>query len=67
MLEEDLAKNFSLSLHHSFCLNREATVKKLPNSATRWQERREWMRAYEKLKGWKEIVISSDDEEELTR
>ena len=27
ILEEDLAKNVSLSLHNSFCLNREARVK----------------------------------------
>ena len=31
ILEEDLAKNVSLSLHNSFCLNRESKVKSLPN------------------------------------
>ena len=67
ILEEDLAKNVSLSLHNSFCLNREARVKALPNQAKRLQEQREWMRSYEKLKAWEEIVISSDDEEELLR
>ena len=30
ILEEDLAKNVSLSLHNSFCLNRESKVKSLP-------------------------------------
>ena len=67
ILEEDLAKNVSLSLHNSFCLNREARVKALPNQAKRLQEQREWMRSYEQLKAWEEIVISSDDEEELLR
>ena len=33
ILEEDLAKNVSLSLHNSFCLNRESMVKSLPNQA----------------------------------
>ena len=33
ILEEDLAKNVSLSLHNSFCLNRESKVKSLPNQA----------------------------------
>ena len=50
ILEEDLAKNKSLSLHNSFCLNRESKVKGLPNQAKRLQEQREWMRAYEQLK-----------------
>ena len=67
MLEEDLAKNVSLSLHNSFCLNRESRVKALPNQAKRLQEQREWLRSYEQLKAWEEIVISSDDEEELLR
>ena len=65
ILEEDLAKNVSLSLHNSFCLNRESKVKSLPNQAKRLQEQREWMRSYEQLKAWEEIVISSDDEEAL--
>ena len=42
-------------------------MKSLPSQAKRLQEQREWMRAYEKLKAWEEIVISSDDEEELSR
>ena len=67
ILEEDLAKDVSLSLHNSFCLNRESRVKALPNQAKRLQEQREWMRSYEQLKAWEEIVISSDDEEELLR
>ena len=67
ILEEDLAKNVSLSLHKSFCLNRESKVKGLPNQAKRLQEQREWMRSYEQLKAWEEIVISSDYEEELLR
>ena len=45
ILEEYLAKNASLSLHHSFCLNRDAKVKKLQNRAKRLLEQREWMRA----------------------
>ena len=67
ILEEDLAKNVSLSLLNSFCRNRESKVKVLPNQAKRLQEQREWMRAYEQLKAWYEILISSDDEEELAR
>ena len=63
--EEDLAKNVSLSFHNSFCLNRESKVKGLPNQAKRLQEQRDWMRPYEQLEAWEEIVISSDDEEEL--
>ena len=66
-MEEDLAKNVSLSLHNSFCLNRESKVKSLPNQTKRLQEQKEWMRAYEQLNAWEEIVISSDDEEELSR
>ena len=65
ILEEDLAKNVSLSLHNSFCLNRESKVKSLPNQAKRLQEQREWIRSYEQLKACEEIVISSDDEEAL--
>ena len=65
ILEEDLAKNTSMSLHNSFCLNRESKVKSLPNQSKRLQEQREWMRSYEQLKAWEEIVISSDDEEAL--
>ena len=42
-------------------------MKGLPNQAKRLQEQREWMRSYEQLKAWEEIVISSDDEEELLR
>ena len=67
ILEEDLAKNVSLSLHNSFCLNRELKTKGLPNQAASWQEQREWMRSYEQLRAWEEIVISSDDEEALLR
>ena len=67
ILEEELAKNVSLSLHNSFCLNRESKVKGLPNQTKRLQEQREWMRSYEQLKAWEEIVISSDDEEALLR
>ena len=47
ILEEDLAKNVSLSLHNSFCQNRESKVKGLPNHAKRFQEQRERMRSYE--------------------
>ena len=57
----------SLSLHNSFCLNRKSKVKILPNQAKRQQEQREWMRSYEQLKAWEEIVISSEDEEALLR
>ena len=67
VLEEDLAKNVSLSLHISFCLNQESRVKSLPNQAKRLQEQREWMRSYEQLTAWEEIVISSDDEEALLK
>ena len=67
ILEEDLAKNVSLSLHNSFCLNRETKVKFLPNQAKRLQEKREWMRAYKQLQAWEEIVMNSDVEEELSR
>ena len=67
ILEEDLAKNVSLSLHNSFCLNRESKVKVVPNQTKRLQEQREWMRSFEQLKAWEEIVISSDDEEALLR
>ena len=67
ILEEDLANNVSLSLHNSFCLNRELKVKGLPNQAKRLQEQEEWLRSYEQLKAWEEIAISSDDEEALLR
>ena len=67
ILEEELAKNVSLSLHNSFCLNRESKVKGLPKQAKILQDQREWMRSYEQLKAWEEIVISSDDEEALLR
>ena len=67
ILEEDLAKSVSLSLHNSFRLNRESKVKGLPNQAKKLQEQREWMRSFEQLKAWEEIVISSDDEEALLR
>ena len=67
ILEEDLAKNVSLSLHNSFCLNRESKVKGLPNQTKRLQEQREWMRSYEQHKAWEEIMISSDYEEELLK
>ena len=67
ILEEDLAKNVSLSLHNSFCLNRESRVKTLLNQAKRLQGQREWMRSYEQLKAWEEIGISSDDEEALLK
>ena len=67
ILEEELAKNVSLSLHNSFFLNRESKVKGLPNQTKRLQEQRECMQSYEQLKAWEEIVISSDDEEALLR
>ena len=67
ILEEELAKSVSLSLHNSFCLNRDSKVKGLPSQAKRLQEQREWMPSYEQLKDWKDIVISSDDEEALLR
>ena len=57
----------NVSLHNFFCRNRESKVKGLPNQAKRLQEQREWMRSYEQLKAWEEIVISSDDEEALLR
>ena len=52
ILEEDLAKNVSFSLHNSFCLNREFKTKGLPNQAARLQKQREWMRSYEQLRVW---------------
>ena len=67
ILEEDLAKNVSLSLHNSFCLNRESRLESLPNQAKRLQEPREWMQSYEQLKAWEKILISSDDEEALLK
>ena len=45
ILEEDLAKNVSLSLHNSFSRNRESKLKGLPNQAKRIQEQRGWMRS----------------------
>ena len=63
ILEEDLAKNVSLSLHNFFCLNRESKLKVLLNQAKRLQEQREWMQSYEQLKAREEI----DDEEALLR
>ena len=57
----------SVNLHNSFCLNRESKVKGLPNQTKRLQEQREWMRAHEQLKACEEIVIRSDDEEQLSR
>ena len=42
-------------------------MKGLPHQANILQEQREWMRPYDQLKAWEEIVISSDDEEELSR
>ena len=66
-LKKDLVMNVNLSLHNSFSLNRESKVKGLPNQARRLQEQSEWMRSYEQLKAWEETVISSDDEEELSR
>ena len=38
ILDEDLAKNVSLSLHNSFCLNRESKAKDLPNQTKILQE-----------------------------
>ena len=67
ILEEDLAKNVSLSNHNTFCLNQESIVKGFLNQAKRLHEQREWMRSYEQLKAWEEIVISSDDEEALLK
>ena len=43
ILEEDLAKNVSLSLHNSFCLIMDSLVKGLPNQAKRLQKQKEWM------------------------
>ena len=67
ILEEDLAKNVSLSLHNSFCLNRELKTKGLPDKAASLQEQNEWMQSFEQLRAWEEIVIGSDDEETLLR
>ena len=63
ILEEDLTKNVSLK----FLLKRESKVKSLLNQTRRLQQQREWMPAYAQLKAWEEIVIRSDDEEELLR
>ena len=38
ILEEDLAKNVSLNLHKSFCLNRESKLEALSNQVKRLQE-----------------------------
>ena len=65
ILEEDLARNVGMSLRNSFCLNRESKVKSLPDQSRRLQERGEWMRSYERLEAWEEVVIGSDDEEAL--
>ena len=54
ILGEDLAKNVSLSLYNSFCLNRELKKKGLPNQAARLQEQKEWMRSFEQLRAWEE-------------
>ena len=67
ILEENLAKNVSLSLQNSFCLNRELKTKGLPYQGAMLQEQKEWMRSVEQLRAWEEIVISSDDEEALLR
>ena len=67
ILEEELAKNVSLSLHNSFCLNGELKMKGLPNQAMMLQEQKEWMRSFEQLRAWEEIVINSDDEKALLR
>ena len=67
ILEEELAKNVSSSLHNSSCLNGELKMKGLPNQAVRLQEQKEWMQSFEQLRAWEEIVISSDDEEALLR
>ena len=42
-------------------------MKSLQNQTRRLQEQREWMQAYEELKAWEEIVIDSDDKEELMK
>ena len=71
-MEEELTKNVSISLLNSFCVSRESNRGGgggggLSNQAKRPQELKEWTRAYEQLNAWEEIVISSDDEEELAR
>ena len=60
-----MAKKVSLSLHKSFCLNRESKVKGLANQVKKLPGERDLMRAYEQLKAWEKIVISSDEGEEL--
>ena len=67
ILEANLPMYVSLSLDHSFCLNKKPRVKKLLSHPRRLEEQRERMRTYAQLKAWEEIAISSDDEEELTR
>ena len=52
ILEENLAKNVSLSLHNSFCRKKEPEVKGLTNQAKRLQEQMEWMWSHEQLKAW---------------
>ena len=47
--------------------DRELIMKGLPNQAMRLQEQKEWIRSFEQLRAWEEIVISSDDEEPLLR
>ena len=66
-LGEGMVRNVSLSLLNSFCVNRESKVKGLPNQAKKLHEQKEWMRAYEQLKAWEGIVISSNEKEELAR
>ena len=67
ILEEDLAKNVSLIFHNSFYIYRKSKVKGPTNQEKRLQEQREWMRTYEELKAWEEIVINSNGEKELAR
>ena len=45
----------------------ELKARGLPNQATTLQEQKEWMRSFEQLRAWEEIVISADDEEALLR
>ena len=42
-------------------------MKSLPNQAMRLQEQKEWVRSFEQLRAWEEIVIRSDDEKALLR
>ena len=50
-----------------FTLNRVSKVNSLAKQAKRLQEQWDLVRAYKQLKAWEEIVISSDDDEELSR